>query len=418
MAIERIVIVDESDANVLFFEVVLKGLGMKDVQVGRGGNDALDVMKKKHSQFAIVAWEMNAMPGTVFVQKARQELRKRHLPYLIYSKRLTEQDLTLVKELGFANVLTMPLDKEKAAVEIKKVLDHENNLPREEARLRKIEALIEENKPSEALKLVDASLRKKGPFFVRSHVAIGQIWLNMGGQQQKAEAELKAALAEEPNNAEALNLMAGLFSKQGKHQEAIDLLKRLSESSPKNLGTMLNLGSAYVDANRHKEAKDVLARVSMLDPDSTRVKDESAKIAFKDGDMSLAAKLLAETRNGDNMARYFNNLAIAMTHRGDFGKAIETYENAIKLLGDKAKLSALQYNLGLAFAKKGDLTRSFVELVKSYKSDPSFEKAYAALVRIGKQMDEGGVPYDKQLVKEVNQARREHKAKEAGGAAA
>jgi hypothetical protein len=33
-------------------------------------------------------------------------------------------------------------------------------------------------------------------------------------------------------------------------------------------------------------------------------------------------------------------------------------------------------------------------------------------------MDESGVSYDKQLVKEVNQARREHKAKEGGGAAA
>jgi CheY-like chemotaxis protein len=89
MAIDRIVIVDESDANILFFEVVLKDLGFKDVQVGRGGNHAIEVMKKNHSQFAIVAWEMTAMPGTIFVQKARQELRKRHLPYLIYSKRLT-----------------------------------------------------------------------------------------------------------------------------------------------------------------------------------------------------------------------------------------------------------------------------------------------------------------------------------------
>src|SRR5262249_2572326 len=152
--------------------------------------------------------------------------------------------------------------------------------------------------------------------------------------------------------------------------------------------------SVYVDAERHDDAKKTFASVSTIDPDSPPLKDEQAKLAFKEGDLPLAAKLLAETQNGDAIARHFNNLAIALTHQQKFEKAIETYENAIKLLSDKAKLHALHYNLGLALAKKGDLARSFTQLAESYKGDPSFEKAYAALARVSKQMAEKGLAYD------------------------
>lgn len=408
MAIERIIIVDENDANVLFFEVVLKDLGYKNVKHGRGGNDAMAIMKEQHPQFVIVAWEMAAMAGTIFVQKAREELRKPHLPYLIYSKRIGEQDLKLVRELGFANVLTMPLDKEKAKAEITRIISLENGLSKEEIKLRKIESMLAEGKPTEALKLVDGTMRKKGPFFVRSQVAVGQIWLQIG-QLPKAEEALKLALEEDNTNVDALNAMATVHSKSGRHQEAIKTLEQMSANSPKNMNILLNLGSAFVDADRHDDAKAVFGKVSALDPDQPRVKDEMAKVAFKEGDMPLAAKLLAETKNGDSMARYFNNLAIAMTHKNDYDKAIDTYEKAIQLLGNAAKLSALRYNLGLALAKKGDLQRSFNELVVSYKGDPQFEKAYAALVRVSKQMLDRGLKYDQQLVREVNALRKTQK---------
>jgi tetratricopeptide (TPR) repeat protein len=185
------------------------------------------------------------------------------------------------------------------------------------------------------------------------------------------------------------------------------------DHSPKNITTLLSLGGAYVDADRHQEAQSVFQTVSALDPDSQDLKDARGKLAFKEGDVPLAAQLLAETQNGDAIARYFNNLAIALAHGGKFDKAIETYENAIKLLVTKARLSSLHYNLGLACAKKGDLARAFRELATSYKGDPTFEKAYVALARVSKQMKEAGQTYDAALAREVTALRRS--AKDATG---
>lgn len=415
MAIQRFLLVDEVEANLLFFTVVLAELGYRDVLTAQTGDEALHKCKDQAVHFVIAAWEMQTMPGTLLVQKLRSGKRK-HIAYLIYSKRMSPEDLKLTQELGLNNVMTMPLDKEKAKATIKALLDEEAAISPEETRLRKVEALVAAERPSEALKLVDGRMKQKGPLFTRAQTALGHIWLSTN-QLPKAEECLKAALAETPGALEATNLLANVYSRMGKHDEAIAILQALTDDSPKNLRTLLNLGSTYVEADRHEEAKKVFAAVSTIDPDNAELKDEQGKLAFKEGDLPLAAKLLAETQTGDALARHFNNLAIAYVHKQSFEKAIETYENAIKLLANKAKLSALRYNLGLALAKKGALERSFIELVASYKGDPSFEKAYAALARVSKQMTEQGQAYDKNLAREVNQIRKAFKAKTSPGAA-
>jgi tetratricopeptide (TPR) repeat protein len=414
MAVQKILLVDEVEANALFFSVVLADLGFRDVLTAVSGDQALMIAKEHAVQFVVAAWEMTSMPGTLLMQKLRTG-KRRHIPYLIYSKRMSADDLKLTEELGIKNVLTLPLDKEKAKVAVKAVLDLEASLSPEELKIRKVEAIIAADRPTEALRLIDGRLTGKGPHFNRVHVALGQIWL-MVSQLPKAEECLLKVLAEDPKSFEAQNLLAQVYSKQGKHDDAIKMLTAMSESSPKNLTTLLSLGSTYVEADRPAEAQAVFDKVGTLDPDSSELKDERGKLAFKEGNLPLAAQLLAQTQNGDSIARHFNNLAIALTHKQQFDKAIETYENAIKLLGSRAKLSALRYNLGLALAKKGALERSFLELVASYKGDPTFEKAYAALARVGKQMTEKGLAYDKTLVREVNQLRKATKDAKPGAA--
>jgi two-component system chemotaxis response regulator CheY len=406
MPIERIMIVDEVEANMLFFNVVLTALGYKNVVTAANGEIALREAKKQNIQLVISAWEMSIMPGTTMIQRMKSDRRK-YVPYLLYSKRMTEQDIALTRDLGLGDILTMPLDRAKATTAIEALIERENTLPKEEVLLRKIEVYLAEGKPNDALQLVDAKL-KLPPYSMRCNCLLGQIW-TITGQLAKAEECLKAALAEDPNHFESASALANVYSRTGRHELAIGQLQSMSQKSPKNISVMVNLGSAYVEADRPEDAKKTFAAVGSIDPDFAPLKDEQGKLAFKEGDLSLAAQLLAETQNGDGLARHFNNMAIALTHRQSFEQAIATYENAIKLLNNKAKTHALRYNLGLALAKKGELLRAFTELVASYKGDPSFDKAYAALARVSKQMTEQGIAFDKNLVREVNQLRAQQK---------
>ena len=112
MAIERVLILDDNTKNSLFFEMILKDIGVKDIFTSPTGDDALQLANQKHVQFVICAWELSGMPGTVFVQKLDQKKRM-FVPCIIYSKRMEEDDVTLTKELGFQNILAMPFERNR-----------------------------------------------------------------------------------------------------------------------------------------------------------------------------------------------------------------------------------------------------------------------------------------------------------------
>lgn len=400
----KFMVVEDNDATMLFFTMVLQDLGVSNVSQARTADEALAQAKEIIPNFLIISWELKTCPGTILVQKLRTQTKKRHVPYILYSKRLVPEDLTLLKEMGMKNILALPLDKQKALQEIQNMIKEEDELSPEELTLRKIEGAIQDNRPTEALKYFDHKLRKKGPHYVRAQVLMGEIWM-MTNQFKKAEEAYKTALAEDATSYEALSGLANAYSRMEQHEEALKILKDLSAQSPKNLTTLVNLGATYAHADRLDEAKQTLAKVSTIDPDASGLKEEQAKIAFKEGDISLAAKLISETQQGDQLARYFNNLAISYSRNNEFDKAVETYQNAIKMLVNKAKLYALRYNLGLAYVKKGELKKGFAELAESYIDDPSFEKAYAALVKCTKDMQAKGLSPDAQLIRSVKEAR-------------
>jgi len=261
------------------------------------------------------------------------------------------------------------------------------------------------------LKLIDASVTKKSPLRPRVKTALGEIWI-LVKQHKKCEMILTECLAEAPEYAPAKYVLARLYSMTGRHAEAIKLLEEASKTSPKNLRTLLNLGSALVGADRHTDANAIFDKVEEIDVDNSDLKDERAKVAFKEGDMPLAAQLLAQTQNGDAMAREFNNFAIAHTAAGEFAKAIETYKNAIQLLADKTKVHLLVYNLGLAYRKSGKLEESFQALAESYISEPVFEKAYAALAKLAQEYKGLGKKLDSELMKKIKAARLSNPPKE------
>ena len=408
MAIERILIVDDNDANMLFLEMLFKDLEYENVSTARTGEEGLDLLNKNHIQFVVVAWEMAGIPGTLFIQKARQSRKRRYLPCMIYSRRMGEEDVKLTEQLGFPDILPMPFDKEAAAEKIKAAIERENNLDPIENTLRKIEGYLSMEKPQEALKLVTPQLTKPGDFLARAQADVGQIWLKMG-KLDKAEEAVNASLAVDDTYAPAIQLKAKICSRQGKHDEAIDLLMKLHKECPANLTTRVNLGTAYVEADRIDEAKQVFQDVTNEDPDNQSAKDQMAVVAFKEGDMSLASQLVAETEAGDELARVFNSMAIAQVQKSSYEEAIVTYKNATNLLADKARLHLLVYNHGLALRKKGDLQDALRKLGESYILNPEFEKAYAALARVHKEMKEKKIPADKDVVKEIKTARERWK---------
>lgn len=408
--IERILIVDDNDANVLYFQSLLAQMdGSLKVFTASTGAQGEVMVQAERINFIICAWEMNPMPGTVFVQRVHRERLNRYLPFLIFSKRMDDTDIKLTQELGLNNVVKMPFDREKITALIQEIIAREDNISALEKKLRKVEYYISEHHYNEGLQLMTPDMLTKSTDG-RAYCDMGEIWLGIRNLE-KAEDNLKKCLNMNPENVNALRLLARVYSLSKRHGEAISMLEQMVAKSPKNLTSLLSLGSAYVSADQHDKARDVFSRAEALDAESRELKDQQGALAFKEGNIPLAAQLLAETTSGDDLARSFNDMGIAQIAGQNYEKGIQMYLNAIQLLTEKARLFQLKYNLGLAYYKKGGLKESFQYFCESYISDPSFEKAYSMLAKVSKEMKAQNLPLDNSLVEKVKEARKIFKEK-------
>jgi len=398
--IKRFLVLDEDPENTTFFKVLLMEHQIPGVTMCNSAAEALEIVEAKRIQFIIVAREMNEMPGTVFIQKVHTKRQFRQVPCLLFSKQMSEQDIRLAKELG-VNVFAKPFNKQEIWDIINTMRLKEESVDAIELKLRDVEALIEEKQYKVALHtLKDAA--GPGPAFARAHTLLGEVHFKLA-DMPKSEKALDAALTEKQNYAPAMQLIAKVYSKTERHEKAITMLVQMVDASPNNITSLLSLGSAYNEADQLDKAKETLKRVKRLDPNDKQADEELGKIAFKEGDMSLAQQLLAETENAEEMGRFFNNLAIGMVNKDKFAEGIRTYDAAINILKAKNpdKIHLLVYNMGLAFKKSGDLKSAFEILSNCFLENPDFRKTYESLVRVIREMEKKKMPIDKAVIERV-----------------
>jgi len=410
MTIERFLIVDDNATNALFFEMLLRDLGYKQIFISPTGDHAIEIAEKNHIQFVICIWELKGMPGTLFIQKLRSKKKRKFIPCIIYSSRMSPEDVQLTQELGFKDIIGMPFNRAQVQQMVKDLVEHENNLCPIENHIRKMEMYLSSGQPTEAFKLFSDQLFEPGPFLVQGLIVAAEVLIGLS-KDAKAERCIDDALRIAPNNTRALQIKARLFSRKGEHEAAINILEKLVTQSPKNLTSKIKLGTAYVEADRLDDAKATFNSVIDIDPDNQNCKDQMATVAFHEGDFSLAEQLIAETESGNELARVFNNMAISQVSKGQYDLGMVSYRNAMRLLADKARLHLLQYNLGLALRKGGDFEESLKNLAESYMTEPRFEKAYVAVARIVAEMKENGLKPEKSVIQKVKAVRNQTKTK-------
>src|SRR5215471_15021070 len=85
------------------------------------------------------------------------------------------------------------------------------------------------------------------------------------GRLSDAEPLYRAALRQEPNNAQALHLLGMLEGQRGRLPVALDFLRRAAASDGGNAHLHNNLGETLRHLGRHLEAIDAFLRAVSLD---------------------------------------------------------------------------------------------------------------------------------------------------------
>jgi tetratricopeptide (TPR) repeat protein len=401
---DKVIIIDSSDPNTLFWEMLLPEFKLQ-VFKARAGAEALQLIEAENISLVITAWDLPSMPGALIIQKARQSGKQRYLPFLLYSKQMTPDEISLIAELGRANVINLPFDRAKVREILGQIVTTGRAPDPLDDSLRAIEQLLASGNPEDARKLIRPEMNTAGPHQARFYLLAAEIHLQLG-DTEKAQNALDESLKAEPTNILAMYLSARILSAKGQHDEAIEVLNNLATNNPKNIKTLANLGSAHVAADHLAEAKEVVHKIDLLDSDDTSANHVKGKIALKEGDVDLASKLLGSVENGNELARFYNSVGISLTAKGNYLKAVETYQSAVKVLKNRAKLHLVFFNLALAYRKHGDTANEAAYFCESYNADPSFEKAYACIARAVQEAKAKGLTLDQTQLRAAGQSRK------------
>ena len=198
----------------------------------------------------------------------------------------------------------------------------------------------------------------------------------------KAKDMAKKILEKNAYNLRAVNLLSRISMKEGNFEEANKLLQKANSVSPKNADRLLLLGDTCFGLGNLDEAIEFYQEAADANPEKAGEAEAAmGKVMISKGDLESALGLLQKSASEEEAAGFFNNAAVFSVKEGNFKKAIDLYEMAIKTLKtDKLKYK-IYYNMALAYKRDGDAGQAVKMLKRSLKYEPSYEKA-------SKQLDE------------------------------
>lgn len=235
--------------------------------------------------------------------------------------------------------------------------------------------------------------------------AIMTIYIQMK-QPEKAFARIKKALADDPKNAGAYQLLAAYEMNQNRREEAVKALKSAIEANPRWLLPYFNLASLYEKKGDFDQAIAINRKAMEASPNDPAARMNVARIYENRKEYSKAIEQYEELLKSypDNLVA-MNNLAALLSIdtadkkrqdrafelakrlestgqpafldtlswiyylRGDLDKALPLQQKATENLKDSP---VLQYHLGMIYLKKGESAKAREHLEKAVQAKNDF----------------------------------------------
>jgi tetratricopeptide (TPR) repeat protein len=170
------------------------------------------------------------------------------------------------------------------------------------------------------------------------------------GASPRAKEVLDRLLTIDPENADAHYLLGQNLLRAGKTQEAIEHWKSAVRLDPQNLSSLYNLARTLAKAN-DPQAQTYMERFQALQ----------------------------KTQQLSDRVQTLNNFALEAANAHNWSQAVEQLQESINTCGQCKQLPVLHRNLGLIFARKGDIQAGERELEMALQIDPNDSDAQEAL---------------------------------------
>jgi tetratricopeptide (TPR) repeat protein len=185
----------------------------------------------------------------------------------------------------------------------------------------------------------------------------------------------------QPDYPAALYLLAVAL---GASPSVRDVLERLVTIDPQNADAHYLLGQELLRVGRTQDAIAHWKTAVKLDPQNSSSLYKLARTLANVNDPQAKEYMdryeaLQSVRQMSDKVQTLNNSALQAADAHNWPQAVEQLQQAIQLCGQCKQLPVLHRNLGLIYARKGDIEHAKGELGLALKTDPPDAAAAEAL---------------------------------------
>jgi tetratricopeptide (TPR) repeat protein len=210
---------------------------------------------------------------------------------------------------------------------------------------------------------------------------------HMAGRIEQASARYEAALAQAPDDAEALHLLGMLRVGQARGAEGIAMLRRAAERTPRLPAVWYNLGLALTGEGQAEEAVACLQHAVALNPgyaEAHLALGQAAKAAGRNEEAAASYRRALKTEPRDAML-----LTRLGTACGDAGLLDEAEDCLGRAVAAAPANAVMHTNLGVLLQRRERVEESIPMFRRALELAPGDP---AALVRLGMSLAEQNRP--------------------------
>gem|GEM_PF-708985 len=220
---------------------------------------------------------------------------------------------------------------------------------------------------------------QRGSAHARAFEAL--LWLQEDNTA-RAEQLLRRGVSEQPELLPMRYLLSRVLARQGKYPDAQRFLEQHTHFPFLETISLLGLARLALEHSDHVRAESYFSACQQRDDRNPQAELGLGKIAFARGELEKASEHFVRAGHCDELASYFNQMAIALVNQRRFNDALFIYQNALKVLPSRDKHHFIHYNIGLAQKKRGALLEAADSFATSLSLSPGYEKAQQSLKEV------------------------------------
>ena len=211
------------------------------------------------------------------------------------------------------------------------------------------------------------------------HVAIAESYWNIG-KPDLARKHLKIAIKQDPNDEQALKMMADQLIVQRKYDEAELTFKQLNKLDSENVQYIIALAELLKVKREFLGAMDLYLRAFSLEPSRYEFLDTAGRFAIQLNDLNKSKSIYKQlSEEVPNEKRYLSIYIDLISKTKSYNEGIEHIDNLIESYGKTANRSL---QLGLLYYRSGEIAKGLSLVENSINEVPGNIDNYFSLFEI------------------------------------